>query len=383
MWIEERHWDAVSGWHSNEAAHGGAADLVLYFGNRDALRCPDRYSELRATYPQAKIVGCSAQHTISGNAMGDDGIEAVALGFSRTELRMAYARATEASQSHACGESIGRALVADGLVAVFVLADGLLFSGSDLVAGLNSVIGPGPLVIGGMASDQQVYTEVLVGADFAPQSGVVAAIGFYGDAIRFVHGRASGWDAFGPRRRITRSAGNVLYELDDKPALDLYRRYLAEEVSGGISATVLFPLVASPPGQPESAVVRANIGVDEETGAMTFAGNLPESWIVRLMRGNIDRLILAAADAAGQAQPLHAMPARGGSLALVVSCGGRQLLMGQRTEEELEAAGAVFPSDTKRFGFYSYGEIAPMSISGMSEVHNQTMTITTLYELEA
>ncbi len=382
MWIEETHWDAGSGWRLKAPANAGTADLVLYFGNRDALRCPDRYMELRASYPQAKIVGCSAQHSILGNAMREDGIEAIALGFSRTRLLLAHARLTNPSKSRTCGESIGTALAGDGLVAIVVLADGLRFAGSDLIAGLNSMIGPGVLVVGGMASDEQVYTEALVGADFAPQSGVVAAIGFYGDSIRFVHGRASGWDPFGPRRRITRSVGNVLYELDEKPAFELYQRYLAEEVLAGIPAMVLFPLLASPPDHPECTIVRANIGVDEQTGAMTFAGNLPEGWIVRLMRGNIDRLMLAAADAARQATPLHALPTRSESLALVVSCGGRQLLMGQRTEEELEAVGAVLPSDTKRIGFYSYGEIAPTSDSGASDVHNQTMAITTLYELE-
>ena len=113
MWIEETRWDAGGGWRSNGTARAGTADLVLYFGNRDALRCPDRYAELRSAYPHAKILGCSAQQNILGDAMHEDGITAVALGFARTSLRLAHDRATEPSESRSCGERIGAALAAE------------------------------------------------------------------------------------------------------------------------------------------------------------------------------------------------------------------------------------------------------------------------------
>jgi hypothetical protein len=380
MWIEELRWSGAAGWQSEAGPSRANADLVLYFGNRDALRCQTRYAELRSAYPAAKIVGCSAMQSIVGETMREDGIVAVALGFAGTTIAVAHARVGELSQSFSAGESIGKALAADDLAGVFVLADGLRANGSDLTAGLHEALGPGPLVVGGMVSDSWDYTEVLTGADFAARSGVVAAIGFYGNAIRFTHGRSSGWDAFGPRRSITRSAGNVVYELDGKPAFELYERYLAEDVSAGVPAMILFPLLVSPRDNPDRAIVRATISVDEQTGAMTFAGNVPEGWIARLMRGNIDRLILASAEAGRQAS-VDLKPGIA-SLALIVGCGGRQRLMGQRTEEELEAAGAELAAATKRIGFYSYGEIAPTSNSRLSDVHNQTMTITTLYEVE-
>jgi len=380
MWIEETRWDDGVGWLSNAAVPNPNPDLVLYFGNRDALRSADRYTELRAAYPAAKIVGCSATRSIVGDVMLESGIVAVALGFAHTAVRIAQAHVAEPSRSAAAGEVLGAALAAEDLVGVFVLADGLRVNGSDVTAGLHRALGVGPLVIGGMASDSLDYTEVLIGADCAAQSGMVAAVGFYGEAIRFTHGRGSGWDAFGPRRSITRSASNVLYELDGKSAFALYQRYLAEEMRAGIPAMVLFPLVVSPPDHPQDAIVRANIGVDEATGAMTFAGNVPEGWTARLMRGNIERLILASAEAGRQACAPLTKPGTQ-RLALIVGCGGRQLLMGQRTEEELEAAGAML-GDTKRIGFYSYGEIAPMSERGISDVHNQTMTITSLHEVD-
>jgi hypothetical protein len=355
----------------------------MYFGNRNALRCADRYDELRSTYPNAKIIGCSGTRSIIGDTLEEDAIVAVALGFARTSVRIARAQVTELSQSRTAGKEIGTTLFAKDLAGIFVLADGLRVDGSDFTAGLTARIGPGPLIVGGMASDPRDYLETLVGADCAPRSGMIAAVGFYGSAIRLSHGRASGWDAFGPRRRITRSNGNVLYELDGKPAFELYQRYLGEELSASISSSgVIFPLQISPPEHPERTLVRAPLAVDEGPASMTFAGHMPQGWIARLMRGNTDRLILGAADAARQAR-VEPMPgSRSESLALIVSCAGREQIMGQRTERELELAGAALGSETKRIGFYSFGEIAPMSDSGISEVHNQTMTITSLTEAE-
>src|SRR5438876_246695 len=68
------------------------------------------------------------------------------------------------------------------------------------------------------------------------------AIGFYGDNVRVTHGSKGGWDIFGPERRVTKSSGNVLYELDGKPALKLYKDYLGERAKGLPATALLFPL---------------------------------------------------------------------------------------------------------------------------------------------
>jgi hypothetical protein len=281
------------------------------------------------------------------------------------------------------GTAIGEALAAPGLRAIFVLADGLRVDGSELIAGLCHAVGAGPLVFGGMASDPRDYDTVLIGADRAPESGVVAAVGLYGDAIRVSNGCVSAWDAFGPSRRITRSKGNVLYDLDGKPAYELYRRYLGDELRTRASSDgVVFPLQISSPNEPGRMLVRAPLAIDDEPLFMTFAGHIPEGWNARLMRANTDRLIFGAADAARQARAGDLRDGDDASLALIVSCAGRHQVMGQRTEEELEVVGAELPRSAKRIGFYSFGEIAPMANYGFSEVHNQTISVTNLFELD-
>ena len=96
---------------------------------------------------------------------------------------------------------------------------------------------------------------------------------------------------------------------------------------------------------------------------MTFAGDVPEGLTAQLMRGNFDRLAAGAATAARQAGS-GSNDSNGDRVAILVSCIGRRLLMGQRVSEEIEAAGAVLGKQFSRLGFYSYGEISPHAVSG-------------------
>jgi len=373
MQVHQWSWSDAKGWEGGAAEN---ADLVLFFGSRPALQGRSRYQQMRERFPKAHILGCSSGGQILNDDVTDDEIAGAALSFERTKLRLASEGAPAAQHSRACGEAIGRTLAADDLAGIFVLSDGLNVNGSELVAGMTGAIGRNVPVTGGLAGDGARFQETLVGADCEPRNQIVAAVGFYGDAIRIGHGSAGGWDEFGPRRRITRSHGNVLFELDGEPALDLYERYLGAEDSKGLPGTaLLFPLRIHDPSRPAHDVVRTVLSVDRAARSMTFAGDMPQGWVGQLMRGNFDRLAAGAAKAAREACGGH-----NAQIALLVSCIGRRLLMGQHTMDEVEAAGAEIGAEVPRLGFYSYGEISPHSSSGVCELHNQTMTVTTISE---
>jgi len=175
----------------------------------------------------------------------------------------------------------------------------------------------------------------------------------------------------------------VLFQLDGEPALDLYERYLGDEAKNLPGTGLRFPLQVMDPENPERKIIRTILSIDRDQRSLTFAGDVPEGWQARLMRGVFDRLVLGAKDAARQAKCGTVESSNGGRLALLVSCIGRRVLMGQRISEELEAALAELGEDFAPFGFYSYGEIAPQADSRTCELHNQTMTITTIVEKSA
>jgi hypothetical protein len=383
MHSQQITWNARAGWTSVKA-QPETVSLVFYFGTREMLASGARYNELRQMFPLAHILGCSTGGQINNNDISDDEIVAAAISFDATRLRLVRQDISDAQQSRNCGETIGRALNRKDLAGVFVLSDGLNVNGSELVNGLVAAIGPGIPITGGLAGDGANFAETLVGGDCIPQARIVVGIGFYGSAIRIGHGSAGGWDLFGPRRQVTKSAGNVLFELDGEPALDLYEHYLGPEDSKGLpGSALLFPIQVYDASEPDSSVVRTVLAVDHETRSMTFAGDVPQGWTAQLMRGNFDRLAEGAADAARQARIGLDASEKDHQFSILVSCIGRRLLMGQRTTDETEAAGVELGSDTLRLGFYSYGEISPHARSGICGLHNQTMTVTSFAEAEA
>jgi hypothetical protein len=380
MRVAQLTWSKNAGWVATPGERD-KANLVFFFGARDALTSGERYAELRAMYPNAHILGCSTGGQIRNSDIVDEEITAAAIHFDATNLRIAREAAPAPEQSRACGVAIGRALAGENLVGIFVLSDGLNVNGSELVAGIVGEVGKHVSVTGGLAGDGAEFRETLVGADCAPCKHVVAGVGFYGNAIRIGHGCAGGWDEFGPRRRITRSRGNVLFDFDGESALDLYERYLGEDDARGLPGSgLLFPLRIFDPERPNHDIVRTILAVDHAARSMTFAGDVPEGWIAQLMRGNFDRLAAGAAMAAREAVDGIGKAGNGDQLAILVSCIGRRLLMGQHTADELEAASAEFGPRIPQLGFYSFGEISPHRVSGVCEMHNQTMTVTTIAE---
>ena len=214
--------------------------------------------------------------------------------------------------------------------------------------------------------------------DEEPEQGSIVALGLYGDRLRVGYGSLGGWDSFGPERLITRSRGNVLYELDGTSALQLYKTYLGEHAQGLPATALLFPLSLRTQENTEP-VVRTILSVDEDEQSMTFAGDLPQGGYARLMKANFDRLIDGATGAARTSAAAigSASPA---DLAILISCVGRKLVLKQRIEEEVESVREVLGEHPALAGFYSYGEISPFTPGARCELHNQTMTITTFSE---
>ncbi len=354
-----------------------APQLVLLFGARAAIQESDALPTLRARYPDARLVGCSTAGEICGTDVTDETIVAAVVQFEHTQVRVAHLPLNSMEDSHRVGEALATSLRADDLVHVLVLSEGLQVNGSALLAGLREQLPAEVLVTGGLAADGAQFEQTCVCVDGGCTGRAVAAIGLYGNRLQVGHGSLGGWDAFGPERVITRSTGNILYELDGAPALELYKSYLGRHASDLPSSGLLFPLsVRSAKG--EHGVVRTILGVDEAAGSLTFAGDVPQGHLARLMKSNVDRLVDGAQGAASAS--LEAVGSTPPELAILISCVGRKLVLKQRVEEEVESVRDVLGDDAVLVGFYSYGEIAPFSGSTACELHNQTMTITTLRE---
>lgn len=360
-----------------DSAMDSAQTLVLAFGAPQFADDPAALGALESAFPQAIKLGCSTSGEIHGAEVYDASLSVAVARFEHTRLRQAHAAVATAEASHAAGVDLAKQLADDDLRAVFVLSDGLHVNGTSLVEGLASILPAAVPLAGGLAGDGSRFKRTWVFDGQPPRAGRVLAVGFYGDRVRVGHGCDHGWGEFGPPRRVTRSRGNVLYELDGKPALQLYKTYLGELASGLPGTALLFPLAIWREEHDTQHLVRTILAIDDAEQSMTFAGDMPEGAFARLMRSSNDKLIDSAGVAAGRAA---AGAAAGASLVVSVSCVGRRLLLGERTDEEIETVNEA-THHAAHVGFYSYGEIAPAAGGCGGELHNQTMTVTVISEV--
>jgi hypothetical protein len=352
--------------------------LVLVFGAPCYRNAHNEVSELARAYPNSHIVGCSTSGEIFDTSLSDDTLSVAVAAFEGTALRSASASVRSAADSFAAGESIANELQHKDLRGVLVLSDGLNVNGSELIKGLNAILPESVVVTGGLAGDGDRFQATWVVSGGRPQSNLVTAVGFYGDRVQIGHGSKGGWDIFGPERLVTKSENNVLYELDGQPALDLYKSYLGDRASELPASGLLFPLALRASAGDDKRIVRTLLAVDEKNSSMTFAGDIQQGHFAQLMKANLDRLIDGASKAALMANE-NSDQSAGQTLSVAISCVGRRLVLGERTEDELESTLDALPSGTRQVGFYSYGEISPFA-TGHCDLHNQTMTLTTIRE---
>ncbi len=354
--------------------------LVLIFAAPEFIDNPEPIIELSRFYSHSKIIGCSTAGEIAGALIADNSLSVAVVKFEKTTIEVSCKAVQSSEESAAVGSEIASTLDKDNLRGIFVLSDGLKINGSELVKGLNSINKTEVVITGGLAGDGSTFKKTWIIYNGEIMLEHVVAVGFYGSSIQISHGSKGGWDIFGPERRITRATNNILYELDGKPALTLYKEYLGEKAAGLPATGLLFPL-AIRKDLSDQQLVRTILAVDEQAQSLTFAGDMPVGHLAQLMRANFDRLISGATEAGELTIQKLQSPQREESplLLIAVSCVGRRLLLGERIEEETESTLEVFPQGTQQVGFYSYGELSPYA-SGHCDLHNQTMTLTSISE---
>lgn len=378
MKIDQGVYTLSNGWKFPMAQNTENPDFIMVFAASELFKDLVWIDELKTRYPSGNFIGCSTSGEIAGNTVCDQTAVATAVKFEATHVQFAYQKLITTADSYACGKSLIEQLPPVDLKHVLVFSDGLHVNGSELVRGMRESLPHGVTVTGGLAGDGPNFKQTYVIArDGSAQDRCICAIGLYGNRLEVGYGSYGGWDPFGVERCVTKSSANVLYEIDNQPALELYKSFLGDNAAHLPASGLLFPLSLRTK-EDELPVVRTILAVNESEQSITFAGDLPEGSYVRLMKSNIDRLIQGAVKAAEISK--NGIGLHDAALAILVSCVGRKLVLKQLVEAEVEGANELLGKQCVSAGFYSYGEISPFSDNAACELHNQTMTITTLFE---
>lgn len=349
--------------------------LIVCFGTSKKENIQKGLNDLFEKFPSSIIVGCSTAGEIHGDLLYEDSLTVMVIKFEKTVIKLHTQEITDPGNSFEAGSNLAKNLAGEKLKGIFLLSDGLNINGSQLTKGIVDKL-ENTVVTGGLAADGAFFKSTWVLVNNQTLDRHITAVGFYGDFVKIAYGSQGGWKKFGIDRMVTEACANVLYKLDDSPALEVYKKYLGQSAKDLPASGLLYPLMIKEKGYLESKV-RTILAVDEENQSITFAGDIPNGSEVMFMKATFDELIEGASDAAKQ---LENFTYKGQEAALIaISCVGRKLILGAKTEDELEAVKDIFSSSVEQIGYYSYGEISPLS-DGRCDLHNQTMTLTLIWE---
>ena len=353
--------------------------LVLVFGNRFMLQEKNIVKEVRELFKDGHIVFGSTSGDITSESVDDECITITAIEFKKSSFIIKTANVLNTSvqiDSYKTGKELIEQLPQQGLKYAFVVSDGSFTNGSQLTMGMNAATKDNLVITGALCGDAVRFETTLTSYNESPKEGKIVAIGFYGETLEVSFASNGGWTPFGPERIVTKSKGNILFELDDKPALDLYKNYLGEKSKELPSAALLYPLKVKSKEE-EKSIVRTILNINEENNSMILAGDILKGSKVQLMMTNVDNIVNAAAICAANALKNRKIKPE---LAILISCFSRKLVLDQRVEEEVEEVIEVIGKETTITGFYSYGELAPFDGEMSCQLHNQTMAITLISE---
>lgn len=366
-----------SDWHYLTEKHELKEPLVLVFGNRYLLENENIYNEVKSIFKDGHIVFGSTSGDITSEHVEENCITITAIEFEKSNFIIKRVNVLESdSNSFDTGQGLIKQFPEDGLKHVFVVSEGSFINGSELTQGMNSATDDNLLITGGLCGDDARFEKTLASYNENPKPGEVVAIGLYGDSLEISFSINGGWTPFGPERVVTKSKANVLYELDNKPALDLYKKYLGDKSKDLPGAALLYPLKVKSDNEDQS-IVRTILNIDEKNHSMILAGNVLEGQKVQLMMTHVDSIVNASEEAASNANKIRV---KDPELAILVSCVGRKLVLDQRVEEEVEEVIEAIGDKVTICGMYSYGEIAPFDGEKKCQLHNQTMTVTLISE---
>ncbi len=375
----QTYYSAKEGWHDPFPDLDSPQTLILVFGHPDFLAQHQPFIDIEKKYPNSVLIGCSGPAGILGDEVVKEGMVISITRFCDTRLNLVSMGKKEQESSVELGNRVAEKLKEDTLVAILTFADGAAVNGSQYMQGINQITGNNTVVTGGLAANSGGASQSWVMKGSRPRINIASAIGFYGHSITFLSSKGSGWKPFGVKRSITKVDQETLYELDGKPALQLYKEYLGEAAKGLPETGLLYPL-AILSEKSEDTVVRSIMSINEENQSISFAGDIPEKVSAQLMYGTIENLIEGAEEAVDNLPEVHTHSE--GMLSIVASCIGRLLVLGNDAELEIDAVMRKLlqkNQHTQQIGFYSAGEFATLS-EGACALHNETLTLTVIYE---
>lgn len=352
--------------------------LLLVFGPPVFFENGRLHSRLRAALPDTLPIGASSGGNISPAGLCDGTLQLTGIRFDDPALVWTSVDPRDFEDSFAAGIQLGEQLAQASARHVLLFSQRRHTSSHRLLQGLKSKL-PGISITGGVACNPYLSpSSYTLGPDGVSDSRAVA-LGFCSQQLHVSSGISSGWRPFGPARCVTHSSSNILHALDGESALTIYRRYLGHHIEDWHNARLLFSFEMLDGNRQETGLIRAVQSYDENDGSLILTDDIQQGSYLRLMHGSTNALVCGAESAVDQAFKTDC--GDGEKLALIISCVGRRIIMGQQADEEIEAIQPHLNPPFRMAGFYAHGEYGtPDKRDKTPHILNETLSVTLLGE---
>ena len=316
-------------------------------------------------YPELELIGGTTDGELSSvEGFQQDSVTLTLFAADDVQISAGVGRQTSQDVATAVNNAVSQARqsLTEPLKLAITIPEGLKVNSSTVLEQLNQHLEPVPL-LGGVAAEQPKAEQTFQFYKNEVLSDAVPLLLFAGNLL-LAHGFSSGWQPMGKAGEVTRVEGNVVYEIDHKPALAFYQHYF-----DNFAPDAAYPLAVFAPGE-DKFFLRGAVSHDPEQGSLTLGGNVPLHAKVQITDANQDDIISAAKESFSQAWQSY--PGKQPVAALFFSCAWRRWVLGHQTPAEEKAIAEFLTPEIPYSGFYTFGEIVPLQEYSAAAFHNTT-----------
>ncbi|GAB4525014.1 MAG: FIST N-terminal domain-containing protein [Pleurocapsa sp.] len=321
--------------------------------------------QVYAQFPELELIGGTTDGEMS-SCLGfqEDSLTLILFCSDEIEIRAGIGTNVTSNPVAAVEAAIASARSSNREISLcLALADGLTNCGASIVEALKDKLGTDIPLFGGMTGDRLQFEQTYQFYQQEVHTNAIAILLFSGNLI-LSYGVANGWTPIGKKRRVTKVEQNIVYEIDNRLALDFYQYYLKDNFP-----SLEYPLAVFE-GETDNFYMRVPNNYDTKTGSISFFAEIPPETNVQIVATNWEQIIDSSR--ASMLQALHKYPGKTPTVALLFSCATRRNILGTRAEQEYQVVNNCLSKTIPSFGFYTYGEISPLENYQETFLHHET-----------
>ena len=320
-------------------------------------------------HPGIQLVGGTTHGEVTSDGFAEDSVALMLFHSDRVTFGAGVGENVRADPDGAARRAVAQAT--NGLTQSVRLAvtvpEGLGIQMKVVIDAIHDGVGPDATVCGGLAGDQVQFQQTYQFCNGRVYSDAVPVLVLAGP-LRVATGVDSGWVPVGEDHWLTKTDGQVIFEIDGEPVKDVWTKYFGSfDIRGSRNQFCIYPDGAE--GRESREYYLCAPSHFQDDGSLVTLNPIIQDGRIRFSDATRDQVLGGASHSASSAQAGFAGTP---DAALVFSCAGRHALLGTRIGSEIGLLQEHIGYGVPTIGFYTYGEICPLPGSSTPYAHGTT-----------